>query len=106
MIFVGREGRTESYQLLIDCSYIPVSYEGSPEREIFFESLSKIFVRRLLEENKNLEIRTFNGLRINPETGEYERILKLDEMFVNQLGYKIINRYARVRQIIPAPSLN
>ena len=107
IIFVGREGRTEHYQLLIDCDYLSSSYNGSSERELFFEDLSDNFVRRLLEENKMLEIGTFNGHRINPETGEHETVSKLEEGIIAQLGEKIKLKYISVRPAaIPAPSGN
>lgn len=108
IIMIGREGKVESYQLLIDCNYISTSYDGSSERELFFDDLSDNFVRRLLEEShRKLVIGTFNGHRINPETGEPETVSKLEDELVAQLGEKIKAKYLRVRPAaIPAPSGN
>lgn len=106
MIFVGREGRIENYQLLIDYNCASAYYDGSCARELFYEGLSAKFVKRLLKENRVLEVAIFNGLRINTGTGGPERVSKLEDDFVAQLGEKIRIKYARVRQAIPAPSWN
>lgn len=111
LILTGKEKTTErvveSYQLLIDCSYISTFYEGSGERILFFEELSDTFVRRMLEENSPLEVGVYNGLRINTQTGCHERISKLEEELVGYLSEMISTKLKQSKVgIIPIPSRN
>ena len=105
-IFLGREGRVESYQLIVDNDYFAVEYDGSIERELFFDAVSDGFVEKLLEKNKDLELGTINGVRLNLETHRTERISKLEQELIAQLGHKIITKYAQLRPVIPASMLN
>jgi hypothetical protein len=105
-IFVGREGQVESYQLLIDKKYFAVDYDGSIDRELFFDVLSDGFVEKLLQENKDMALGTVNGVRINLQTYRLEKISRLEHKLIAELGHKIITKYMQIRQVTPASTLN
>ena len=95
VILTGKTRGVESYQLMVDCSYISASYDGSSQRETFYEEISTAFVKRILEEAPPLELGVFNGLRINPETEHGERIPKLEEQLVAQFSESVCSKLSQ-----------
>ncbi|MFZ5955582.1 MAG: hypothetical protein ACOYT4_04080 [Nanoarchaeota archaeon] len=86
LILIGKIEENESYQLLIGLKYTSIIYYNSVERERFYEELSDIFAKKLLQEHSQLELGLINGLMINSETGNKEKIEKLEDIFANQLS--------------------
>jgi hypothetical protein len=105
-IFVGREGKIESYQLLADCNYLSASYDGSSDRRSFFEELSRLFIETIINVNRNLEVGTQNGWKMDLKAKKLIRISPLEEEFVAQLGEQIRKESMSKKQFMPAPSLN
>ena len=111
LLLTGRietaQGSGESYQLMIDCSYISATYDGSSERIPFYEEVSDTFMKRILEESSPLEVGVFNGLRINPQTGSPERLPRLEESLMNQFSEIVCSKLRQSRiGTIPVPSRN
>lgn len=109
LLLVGRlpEGNKESYQLMINCSYISSVYDGSSERIPFYENVSAIFIERILKEKSHLEVGVFNGLRINPQTGSHEKLPKLEDALVSQFSERVCKKLKQSPiGTIPVPSRN
>jgi len=96
IIFTGKEetlqGRVENYQLIIGCKYISAIYDGSSERGPFFEEVSDSFVDMVLRERHSLVVGTFNGLKINSQTGRPERIPELEEALVSYFSERVCTK--------------
>src|SRR3989344_6205931 len=86
----------ESYQLLIGEKYLSTNYDPSWERTQFFEKVSDTFVRRVLEQNQDMELLFCNGIVINHQTGEHEEVQKLEDrhsaQFTEKLNSRLIER--------------
>ena len=92
IIFCGIEETNESYQLLIGNNYTCTSYDGSFTRDFFYEDLSDAFSEKILEKNELLEIRTFNGGKINPKTGKFQTISKLEQGIVDEFSKMLASK--------------
>ncbi|GEM_PF-6420029 len=95
------ERRLESYQLLIGCNYLFAIYDPSLQKRFpFYEELSEVFAAKILEERKALQVGTFNGSKIDPESGNSKKIPKLEDLFVNQFSRMVCEKIARKTQPI------
>ena len=109
-------GSYESYQLLItlsdgitcsDDSCLSARYDGYEERRVFYDAVSDAFAGRILKEGSPLEVGISNGLRIHPETGSQENILRLEDRFARQLSGIVCDKLRRSdATMIEAPSRN
>jgi len=99
-IFTGKVNGKESYQLLVNLSYVFRTYDGTEERAASYEEISDVFARTILKQHSNLELGIMNGYSINPETIEMKEIPKLEEAYVSQLKEAI-----RTKLISLAPRL-
>ncbi len=106
MILTGLEEnlqkRIEIYQLLINCNFIHTSYDGSSDRDLFFEEIGDAFTSSILERiakgGPSVVIGTVNGLWINPETKNHEPIPKLEEEYVTQVSRLINDKVMKFRK--------
>ena len=105
-ILVGRKENKEIYQLLTGLDYISVVYDGVRDRELFFDDLSNGLVDKLLQQKGSYELSTFNGLVINPDTGRYEKTLKLDDNILAILRQQVFDKFTRSQMAVPAVSNN
>jgi hypothetical protein len=93
IFLIGRLNESEeSYQLMIGNNYLTTTYNKSTPREEFYAETIDRFVTKILQEKSPLEGGVFNGLRINPESGDNEKITKLEEALFSQFHEKIRKR--------------
>ncbi len=110
-MFVGRlnedPSSIESYQLLVDCEC--TSYYFDPEdfygRDLFYDEICGIFVKRMSLTREILEVSTFNGVRINPDTQELEGILRLEDELITQLAGSLRNQFAMQEEMFLEPGV-
>ena len=106
IIFMGKLDGIEYYELLTGLRTLSTTYNGSSDREGFFEALSDRVVQRLSEHPELTEVTSGNGYRINPETHKLEKISKLEQEIVAQLNHKIVTKSMQTRPGIPGTMLN
>ena len=75
----------ENYQLLVGLSYVTAIYDGTNDREDFFDEVGEVFAQKLEEGESSLELVAYNGMRINMETSNNERIPEINQGLVYQL---------------------
>jgi hypothetical protein len=75
----------ENYQLLVGLGYVTAIYDGINDREEFYDQVGEVFAQKLGEGESSLELVAYNGLKINPETSNNERIPEINQGLVYQL---------------------
>lgn len=87
ILIVGKnpDGK-ENYQLLIGTEFQTVEFDGTMERNDFYQQVAEEFSRLIVETRKELDLGIVNGNRIVHETGKYEKISKLEDNLARQFS--------------------
>lgn len=100
------EGLIESYQLLLGCNYNSAEYTSTRDRNEFIAEVSEQFATSILEYHHRLELSVLNGLRIDPTTGNHERIDRLEDSVVKYFSQQVCAKLQQRTVTIPIPSNN
>ena len=84
IIFTGKEGLTEVYQLMIGTKYFGGTYDHFSDRIDFFDSISNYFISKLMQEKPPFVLGTYNGYKIDSRWGKLEQISKLESQLLDQ----------------------
>jgi len=101
LLLVGKVDDIESYQILVNCNYCSINFDGKGDRDTFYEDVAAAFANNIVQARIPVCVGICNGLRINPE-GCHERISKLEEDFARKFSEKVC---AKLQSINPFGSI-